>query len=246
VSTEVLDTAEIESTASNSEDERPAESPPAKIVASVGEPEESTFQQLFEEKQEEVKNRAQDLLDRVVRSASGKQTRSGGAAKLPTAIGAIEPITVKQSARGDAGEEEIKRRLRLPTGWEGFVFVRDTRKDGCGFDFEAKYSNRLVKLEVKTFTLDGRVIVTSRELQAAAEHRSDYYLIGVLDDRSQSRAHWKTFLMRDPILSLISMGNFVLDTKLQIDASELFDFGSVAPETETDSNVLDSTQTVEE
>jgi len=126
------------------------------------------------------------------------------------------------------------------------VFVRDTRKDGCGFDFEAKYSNRLVKLEVKTFTLDGRVIVTSRELQAAAEHRSDYYLIGVLDDRSQSRAHWKTFLMRDPILSLISMGNFVLDTKLQIDASELFDFGSVAPETETDSNVLDSTQTVEE
>ena len=41
-----------------------------------------------------------------------------------------------------------------------------------GYDFLCKLEDRHVMVEVKTFTPDGRVIVSARELKAAASMRS--------------------------------------------------------------------------
>lgn len=136
----------------------------------------------------------------------------------------LDPITAEQAARGVAGEEEILRRLRLPGGWDGFVFVRDTRAGRCGFDFEASFGERLVALEIKTFTHDGRVILTSRELQAAAERKTDYFLIGIQDSDEELPPRWKSFQICNPLLRLMTMGEFVLDAKLQVQADMLFEF----------------------
>jgi hypothetical protein len=75
-----------------------------------------------------------------------------------------------------------------------------------------------VRLEVKTFRADGRVIVTNRELQAAVE----YYLVGVCDSGATPPSQRATYLMPDPLLRLMSLGRFVVETKLQADVESLF------------------------
>jgi Domain of unknown function (DUF3883) len=231
VSLEVLETT-TEEAASIAADAEPVSPPPppAKIVGRVEAQQQSTLAKVLDAKQEEIKNRALDVVSRVARSAGG--SKSGGTTSPTNHEGSPEPITAEQSARGLAGEEEIKRRLCLAGGWEGFVFLRDTRSERCGFDCEVQHGDRIVKLEVKTFTPDGRVIVTNRELQAAAEYKSEYYLIGVLDSDSVPRAHWTTFLMRDPLLTLMSLGQFIVEAKLQVDADELFEFKTDAADSQ--------------
>jgi hypothetical protein len=64
------------------------------------------------------------------------------------------------------GEEEIKRRLQLPGGWEGLTLVKDRRDDGCGYDFLCKLSGQEVMLEIKTF-FRGSSIVSTTELGMA-------------------------------------------------------------------------------
>ena len=54
------------------------------------------------------------------------------------------------------------------------------------------------RLEVKTFTAEGRVVVTSGELQEAAVAQESYFLIGVLDD-GKPEHQWSTFVLPNPI-----------------------------------------------
>ena len=131
-------------------------------------------------------------------------------------------ISPQQQARGKQGEEEIKRRLELPGGWAGFVFVEDKRSEDCGYDFLGKMGERQVKLEVKTFALDGRIIVTATELHAAAESKDDYYLIGVLDD-GKPEAEWSTSIICNPIQVLLSKGEFDIEAKLHAPAADIFE-----------------------
>lgn len=194
--------------------------PPAKLVGPVNEHGQPTLAQVIAAKEDEIKRKAVDAVGRVAHSAGGAGGQSGTATPGPS-----QPITPEQRARGLAGELEIKRRLCCPGGWEGYILLKDTRDDGCGYDFEAKQGERTVRLEVKTFNTDGRVIVTNRELHAAAEYKADYYLIGVQDSETVQPSQWPTYLMQNPLLRLMSLGEFVVEAKLQVDAESLFGFG---------------------
>ena len=149
--------------------------------------------------------------------------------KTPRDLTAISPseepmgITPEQEERGVRGEEEIKRRLELPGGWGGFSLRADMRLTACGYDFLAATGERDVELEVKTFSRDGRVVVTSRELQQAAVSQEDYYLVGVLDDGGPEN-DWPTFSICNPAATLLSKGEFDIQAKLQAPAAEVFEF----------------------
>ncbi len=197
--------------------------PPARLVGQVNEPGQPTLTQFIAAKEDEIKRKAVDAVDRVAHSARG-----AGAHLSATASRASQLITPEQQARGLAGEMEFKRRLCRPGGWEKYICLKDTRNDCCGYDFEAKEGERTVRLEVKTFNTDGRVVVTDLELQAAAEYKSDYYLIGVQDSETIQPSQWPTYLMRDPLLRLMSLGEFVVEAKLQVAAGSLFEFHGAA------------------
>ena len=111
----------------------------------------------------------------------------------------------------------------LSDGWQGFVLVADTREDGCGYDFLCKLDGREVKIEVKTFADNGRVVVTSKELREAASSRADYYLIGILEDENPAQ-QWRTFCTPDPIGLLLAKGELELQAELAVRADILFDF----------------------
>jgi len=132
-------------------------------------------------------------------------------------------ITPAQSDRGWKGEEEIKRRLLQPGGWEGFTFVADKRKDGVGYDFLCLFKGEETKLEVKTFTANGRVVLSSGELRRAAESRSRYSLVGLLDDEGPEH-YWDTFMIHDPLHTVLTLGEFNLSADLQVIAAKLFNF----------------------
>jgi hypothetical protein len=68
------------------------------------------------------------------------------------------------------------------------------------------------------------LVVTNRELQAAAVFKGDYYLIGVQHSEGIPANQWVTYMTPDPILRLMSLGEFVVETKLQVTACSLFDF----------------------
>lgn len=229
VSMEVLENV------SEPEPERPttaatmAPPPPAIIIGSTSdEGAQPTLADLMQAKQEDLQDQAISLIGKIAHLG---QSKSGGGGGVRTVGPVPAPISPEQSARGVAGEEEIMRRLKRPGGWEGFTFSRDVRAENCGFDVDAQQGDRHVKLEVKTFLQGGRVIVTSRELQASAEFKNDYYLVGVLDNDSSEHDRWKTFLIRDPLRYLLSLGQFIVDAKLQVNADELFEFktGTAVP-----------------
>jgi len=110
--------------------------------------------------------------------------------------------------------------LELPGGWKGFTLVDDKRGVRCGYDFLCDMGDREVKLEVKTFTRDGRVVVTKLELQEAAASQDDYYLIGILDN-GKPEYDWDTFKLRNPIDTLLTKGQ----AKLQVSAANIFNLG---------------------
>ena len=123
----------------------------------------------------------------------------------------------------ERGEEEIKRRLELPGGWGGFTLITDRRADKCGYDFLCAMGGKEIKLEVKTFTRNGRIVVTNRELQVAAGDRDNYYLVGVLDDENPETEWSTTFQIRNPLESLLIKGEFDFQTTLKVIAAEIFD-----------------------
>ena len=165
-------------------------------------------------------NGAQDLSTVLVGAGPGERgaTKEGNS---HTGTQGDEP-TPEQQLRGERGEEEIKRRLELPGGWAGLKLISDQRKLRCGYDFLCELEGRKIRVEVKTFTIGGRVIVTTEELREAAASRGDYYLLGVLDDGSPPTG-WGTFSTRDPFADLISKGKLAIRAKLELPAGDVFD-----------------------
>ena len=90
-----------------------------------------------------------------------------------------------------------------------------------GHDFLCSKEGHDVKLEVKTFTEDGRLLFTDRELTEAATSGPDYVLVGVLDDGGPE-AEWRTFLLADPLSELQSKGEVEYERKLSVTAIGLF------------------------
>jgi len=220
VSYEVMETVDQEESGQlDTADSESPPPPPVKLVGQASEYGQQTLAQAIEAKEDEIKRKALDAVGRVAHAAGGAGIHHGAGTS-----GGSPPITPEQQARGLAGETEIRRRLCRPGGWEGLVLFKDTRNDGCGYDFEAKRGEQTVRLEVKTFNANGRVVVTNRELQAAAEYRAEYYLIGVRDSEAVHPSRWLTYEMQDPVLSLLSLGEFVVEAKLQVNASSLFAF----------------------
>ena len=137
--------------------------------------------------------------------------------------GSGEP-TPEQQDRGIRGELEIKRRTSCAEGWVGFTFMDDLRDSGVGFDFLCQKNGRDVKVEVKTFTPNGRIFFTQRELRVAAATQDDYYCVGILDE-GNSPEKWRSFVLQNPIRTLMEVGSFRLTSSLSANASEIFEFG---------------------
>jgi hypothetical protein len=218
VSFEALEGALLESQETESPQAPPP--PPARIVSGDIEEDAGAMEDALENHQVQLQQQASSVVSKLQKATSGSGHHGGGRSAsnhMTQQLG----ITAEQSARGVAGEEEIKRRLSLPGGWDGFVLVRDVRALGCGYDFEVRHGESEAKMEVKTFTTVGRIIFTSRELQEAGESRGAYYLVGVLDS-AEPASHWSTFLTKDPILKLLKKGEFVVDAKLQVAAASMF------------------------
>jgi len=161
--------------------------------------------------QEGLSEKARSFVEKL---ATGGRTED----EAPEATDAVTP---EQRERGRRGEEEIKRRLELPGGWGTLTLLHDMRDAGCGYDFLCAMGEREVKLEVKTFVRNGRVVITSAELREAAVSQDNYYLLGVLDDAKPQR-EWATFLVQNPIHILLTKGQLDLQAKLRASAAEIF------------------------
>lgn len=158
-------------------------------------------------------------------SRGGSGPAGGGGGKGSQGQGAglqFDEPTSEQQRRGKNGEQEIKRRLEMPGGWAGMILVADRTQERCGYDFLCKKGDREVKLEVKTFLLNGRVIVTTDELHEAAASGDGYILLGVLDDGGPAN-EWNTRLVPDPFRALVKKGKLAIRTKLEALASDVFD-----------------------
>ncbi len=138
-----------------------------------------------------------------------------------TPKGGVPIISPEQEDRGRRGEEEIKRRLMKPGGWFGLTLIKDVRRDNCGYDFLCAKDEEKVFVEVKTFTANGRVIVTSKEMQVAAKEGKKYYLVGVLDEREHNQ-YPDVKVVIDPIEILLKKGEFDAVVQMQIEAKEIF------------------------
>ncbi|MFQ5851498.1 MAG: protein NO VEIN domain-containing protein [Candidatus Binatia bacterium] len=203
--------------------------PPAKVMSpgAINAGKSPDDKQSMEEKihrhQERLSEKTTNLVLGLVTGTSKKEqaqeTPIDSITISPT--GKFGEITPEQRDRGKRGEKEIKRRLELPGGWEGFALVADKRDSVCGYDFLCAMGEREVKLEIKTFIRNGRVVVTSLELQEAAASQDDYYLIGMLDD-GKPEYEWSTFILRNPIDVLLTEGEFDIQAKLQASATDIF------------------------
>jgi len=177
----------------------------------------------FDETFRDAANSFSDVLVTAPGGSSG--SGGGGGGKHPHGHGGnlqFDEPTPEQQRRGESGEEEIKRRLEMPGGWAGMTLIADKREKRCGYDFLCKDGDREVKLEVKTFSRNGRVIVTTDELREAATSGTDYVLLGVLDDGGPA-TEWKTMLVPNPFPALVKSGKLSIKTKLEVPASEVFD-----------------------
>jgi hypothetical protein len=185
---------------------------------------------LLLQQQERAASEATHLVGRIVApmTASAANPQGGepeSGEQQPNGNDSSEPITDLQAERGLHGEEEMKRRLCFPGGWSGFSFKRDVRSPGCGFDFIAERGGLDVRIEVKTFAVNGRIMFTSRELREAASDGRTYFLIGLLDDGGPER-FWQAFLIQNPIVELLRKGTFAFEARLQLDAQDLCNFPS--------------------
>ena len=212
------------------EEERPITilaTPPIKVIKGkefISESEgEQRVQEMLSKHQKRLEEKTNVILE-LVTQASKKEAvpRSGHRHATGQFVGSTDEITPEQRERGKKGEEEIKRRLELPGGWEGFTLVADKRNAGCGYDFLCSIGDQEAKVEVKTFIKDGRIVLTTLELQEAAASNEEYYLIGMLDDEKPPHM-WSVFLIRNPIDTLLTKGEFDIQTKLQAKAADIFD-----------------------
>src|SRR5205823_6576359 len=110
------------------------------------------------EHQENLRAQTQEFVGDLLRGGErdGKEPAERKAGAAPSLAQTATGVTAEQQLRGRRGEEEIRRRLLLPGGWEGFVFLEDHRQPPRGYDFLASFGNEAAKLEVKTFTSGGQ------------------------------------------------------------------------------------------
>jgi len=166
----------------------------------------------------QITDKTASMIDEIGRAAGAppakRRTRSA-----ETTTGGHVAITRDQEVRGKKGEEEFLRRVSLPGGWEGFTLIDDRRADGCGYDFLCNMDGQIALVEVKTFSRDGRVFVTRRELHEAAKNER-YYMIGFLDEGEAYS--WQSYVLRDPVNTLLEKGVFQIETKLEVPAMDLF------------------------
>jgi hypothetical protein len=201
--------------------------PPAKVSPSTqtqGGIDQGPIGQKLSEQSQKLEEKVKGFIQKLVTQVDtagvvvpGGQQAAGGEPTIK-----IGEVTPEQKERGKRGEDEIKRRLELPGGWMGFSLVSDMTKQGCGYDFHCKLDNREVQVEVKTFTRNGKIVVTALELREAALRKKDYYLVGVLDNR-KAEYEWPTFVMQNPVYALLRGGEFDFQTKLELTPSDLFD-----------------------
>jgi hypothetical protein len=202
---------------------------PPPIVISTGSAQSQSAAELtdlVEQQQVRAANQATDLVGRIIHPqnhASSRTHRPGNNGEGDTSHDDVstEPVTDEQAERGIRGEEEMKRRLSLPGGWAGFTLKGDVRSPGCGCDFIAERGGREVRIEVKTFAPNGRIIFTSRELREAATDGRTYYLVGLVDDGGSEKA-WRTYIVPSPLVELLRIGSFSFEARLQLNADQLF------------------------
>lgn len=97
-------------------------------------------------------------------------------------------LTPEQVRQGFEGEEFVLRRLKRPGGLDGLQFKEDRRRRPCGYDFLCSDSDgRDVRVEVKTFTADGRIFLPDAEWRQASANPASHCLIGVLASPSGGR-----------------------------------------------------------
>jgi len=200
--------------------------PPAHVVpvptfaGSTGGNGEGVLGERMQHQESSVRDKAAKVIKNLIEA---KDRRSHSDARERNDAPAKEAVSREQQDRGRRGEEEMKRRLVAPGGWEGFTFLSDKRDQRCGYDFLCLHEGREVKLEVKTFTLNGRIMVTVTELQESAANRQDYFLIGVLEDGPATS--WPTIIAQDPLPFLITYGEFEIEASLELPAVVLLGMG---------------------
>jgi hypothetical protein len=202
----------------------PPEPPAAVVVESHNDPTPATGDQL-QEKFEQHKNDATQALNELLgnmKVGAGEDGRRHTHGRKGTSRNR-GGLTREQEARGRRGEEEFLRRICLPGGWMGFKLVNDTRSQPVGYDFVCRQGEKEVKIEVKTFAKDGRVVMPSSELRAAAIHGDDYYLIGFIDDGDANQ--WQSVILGNPLPQLLQKGSFSIDVELQARARDVFVLG---------------------
>jgi hypothetical protein len=205
--------------------------PPARVLQVTKESQDTDVAPTLEDLADIIQEKADSLKDRLTSSSDlqkidhspepmGTVTylstrRTGGVSSLA--------ISREQKERGQKGEDELKRRLLNPNGWEGFTLVSDDRSQGCGYDFLCEFKGRPVKMEVKTFLPTGIVVFTGRELMEAVSEKEDYFLVGIISDDSPE-SQWKTIILKNPANALLSTGKFEMQTRLQVAAASIFQF----------------------
>jgi len=174
---------------------------------------------LLSQTMEQHKKDITDKTNTFLSGLSGFGRKPGKTVNTPGAI--TGGPTKEQIGRGVKGEEEIMRRLMLPGGYNGLTLIEDRRDSNCGYDFLCDSKEGEVGLEIKTFSENGRVVVTENELQVAADMCAKYYLLGILDC-SMPVYEWPTYLLKDPASILLMKGKFSTQTKLEVPAEDLF------------------------
>lgn len=122
-----------------------------------------------------------------------------------------------QFSIGDPGS--LLHRLQ----YNGLRFSEEKTSAGCAYDFLCIAGEQTVEVELKTFSRDGRVVLTSTELQEAAATRDAYYLVGLLDDGGPPE-QWQGHVIQDPIGKLLTVGQFDIQATLQAVVATIFDF----------------------
>ena len=145
------------------------EPPPSSLPPTVVQPPPVNTGQEDDENQrhEEELNEEMKKIKVIVtgQSPNGPETDDGESP--PEGSGEPSP---EQQSRGTRGELEIKRRTSCVGGWVGFTFMDDLRDSDVGFDFLCQKNGRDVRVEVKTFTPNGRIFFTQRELQVCSRY----------------------------------------------------------------------------
>jgi hypothetical protein len=198
------------------------EAPPPTLVVTGGggEPnvEEQRKDALQKKHHEKITEKIKDIINPIF-DRMGVKPRLRDV--FGTSKGGVTIISPEQEERGRRGEEEIKRRLIKQGGWYGLTLKNDSRRDNCGYDFLCRKGDEEIFVEVKTFTSNGRVIVTSKEMQVAAKEGAKYYLVGVLDEREHNQ-YTDVKVVIDPIEILLKKGEFDAVVQMQIEAKEIF------------------------